>query len=112
MAEAGIANNKERAVKLLDISSMLKRRNYKVQVAVRLTNCLWRHAYTILNTEAGPNIIKLNAVDSSRKVAIGDVERQGLYSAAGTPLRVIGSSWLVTETGQRVNDAGSLVVKS
>lgn len=110
MFKAGIASNKEKACKVFGVDCMLKKKNYKVQEALGMLNCPRKLAYSILNTEAGANLIILDAMDLSWKVDIKDMNPKGLRSTAGTPLRVNGSIWVATQIKQQVNDTDFLVV--
>lgn len=101
----------KKAVKRFDVSSMIKKEKYTVQVSLKLPNCSWKLAFEILHTEVGPNIIKLDAMDPSLKLAIKNMKPQGLCSAADASLRIIKSIWQVTQIKQRVNDTGLAAVK-
>lgn len=74
IVKAGIASNKRRAAKLLDVNSMLKKNNYKILVALGLLNCPRKLSYAILDTGPEMNNITLDAMDPSRTVAVMDVK--------------------------------------
>lgn len=112
MIKTGNASNKEEAVKLFDVITMLKKKSYNVKVDLELSDCPGKIAYAILTSGAVPNIIKLIAMDPTRTVAIRHVKPQRLHSVAGTSLRVTESIWIVKQLGQRVDDTGILVVKN
>lgn len=63
--KVGIAGNKERTIKVLDGNHMMEAENYKVQMTLGLLNCTWKVAHAIMDTGAGPNLIKLEPMDPS-----------------------------------------------
>lgn len=112
MVKVCIASSKEKAATLPDVNRMLTKRNHKVKVASELPNWPWKLAYAIPNTRAGPNIIRQDAMDPSWGAAINVVKPQGLRPAQSTPLRVIRSIRLATQSGQRVKSTSFLVVEN
>lgn len=75
-----------------------------------LFNCPWKVDDAILDTGAGPNLIRMDAMDESWRTSINQMAPHGLRSAASTPLLVSGNVQLVTQIGQRVADTRFLVV--
>lgn len=63
MVRTGIASSKETATKILGGNSMLKKKNYIEQVAMGPSNCPWKIAYAVTDTEAGSDIIKMDAMN-------------------------------------------------
>lgn len=51
-------------------------------------------------------------MNPSWEIAVSDVKPQGLRTAAGIPLRVIGGIRLTTQTGQRVSNTRLLVIEN
>lgn len=108
MVKTGAASTKEEAAKPLEVNNMLKKKNYKVQVALGLPKCSWKSAYATLNTGAGQNSFKLNTMNLPWKVAISDTKPQTLRSADAAFRSQLNSSgdrehsicyadWLVSE---------------
>lgn len=77
-----------------------------------LPNSPWKLNQAILDTGAGLKHIRLNALDPSWRTIINRLKPQGLRSAAGTLLRVVGYIRFVTRMGQRITETGFMIVEN
>lgn len=94
------------ATKLLVISPLLKTQSCKVQLTMEFLRFLWRLVNAILNTGAGPNMIRKAAIPQSYWHEIGEMKSKLLRSAADTTLEVIISITFLIQLEQQVTRTG------
>lgn len=85
LEKAGITANVKKAVALLDLCRLLKTQTYKAQITIDLSYCPWNVVHAILDTGAGPNLLRMDAMDASCRTSINEMQHKNYGQPLALP---------------------------